>query len=109
MRVVKEPVKWKIEKECVANRNYDGGCGAVLEVSLEDIYLDYEEKSYYSQGDRDYYSYVHNLYLFKCPCCGKENLMDEEEIPSNVRLAAFNAERNQISYKKYLRKMKQRR
>lgn len=108
MRVVKEPVEWKIEKECVANKNYDGGCGAVLEISLDDLYLDYEERSCYSQGDQDYYSYTHNLYFFKCPCCGKDTLIDNDEIPINIRMAAFNLERNQVSYKKYLRKVNRR-
>ncbi len=104
MRVVKEPVEWKIEKECVADKNYDGGCGAILEVSSDDICVDYEEKSCYSQGDMDFYSYVHNLYFFKWPCCGKESMLKDEEIPVNVRLSAFNSERNQASYKKYLKK-----
>lgn len=76
MRVIREGKGWFIEEKCTGKGNGGGGCGALLEVEKNDIYLTY---SYDYLGDKS------TFYTFKCPCCGTENDIDAEYIPSGIK------------------------
>lgn len=78
MQVIESSQIWKIEKECIANKTNGRGCEAVLEIEALDIYLSYQNNKY--------------LYTFRCPCCNKETVIPEKEIPVNVRRAILNME-----------------
>jgi hypothetical protein len=57
------PYKWKQKVYCTGKGNGGGGCGALLEVSDEDIYHTF---SYDMYGDCD------SFYTIVCPLCGTE-------------------------------------
>ena len=82
MQVLESQQVWKIEKECTANKTNGRGCEAVLEVEAVDIYLSYQQ-------DKDKNDY---LYTFRCPCCNRETIIPENEIPLGVRRAILNIE-----------------
>lgn len=67
---------WKKEETCTGKGNKDDGCGAVLEVHANDIFLtctsDYT-------GDKDYYM------TFECPVCNAWTDMNSSDIPSGLR------------------------
>ncbi len=105
MKVVKEPVIWKIEKECIANKNNDGGCEALLEVEAVDIYLSYQQKANNDKRNSELSNYNDFSYTFKCPCCNKETLIDDSEIPIEVRKAILNIEQANGTKLKYLKKL----
>lgn len=94
MKIVKQPVpiSWSIQQSCVDTYS-KLGCGAVLEVSLDDIYLNYKQNRYSSSDeDRYWHYYISETYAFKCPCCGKENLIDSKSIPERIRTYLKNTE-----------------
>lgn len=96
MRVLSDPipVKWSIEKACDANDIYGViGCGATLEVDYTDIYTKEYEKGYWSSSDQEFVHYMAHSFLFKCPCCGKENTISDEEIPEKIRVIILNREK----------------
>ena len=70
------PNGWEIEQECTGKGNGDGGCGARLLVSENDIFIttraDYD-------GSKEYY------YTFKCPCCNVETDIPKKDIVDRVR------------------------
>lgn len=108
MKVIKDPIKitWTIQQECLDNYS-ELGCGAVLEVSLEDIYLNFKQKSYSNSGDEYLHYYIDESYAFKCPCCGKENLINKNDIPERMRklLKTTESSKKRLSdYKKTLSK-----
>lgn len=88
MKVIKEPepVKWSIQKTCVADINREEiGCEAVLEVDYTDIY-EKTKQNFRSTGDwGEGYTETVKIYTFKCPCCGAENEVKFSEIPDKIR------------------------
>lgn len=80
MKVLKEGPGWNIEQTCTGKGNGDGGCGAVLLVEKDDIYMTWHT---YLAGDTDYY------YTFTCPCCDVKTDIPEEELPLTVRNLAY--------------------
>lgn len=102
MKVIKEPVPvaWSIEQSCVDTYS-KLGCGAVLEVDYNDIYVKKYDKSYWSESDQEFVNYIADSFWFKCPCCGKENSLNEDEIPMKIRQIILNKEKEkQLQYKK---------
>lgn len=97
MQILASSQVWKIEKECIANKNNGRGCEAVLEVEAVDIYLSYQ---HVSGKDKNNY-----LYTFRCPCCNKETIIPESEIPLSVRRAILGIEQANGAKLKYLRKL----
>lgn len=97
MKIIKQSEIWKIEMKCIGNKNKEDGCEAVLEVEAVDIYLSYQQANH--NRDVDY------AYTFKCPCCGKETMIDEKDIPLNVRRAILSIEQANGTRLKYLRKL----
>jgi hypothetical protein len=76
MKVIKkgrEQKGWSKEYKCTGKGNDGGGCGAMLLVSDNDIYM--TSQSDYT-GDTDYFT------TFKCPCCGVET--DMESVPEHI-------------------------
>lgn len=76
MKIIKkgrEQKGWSKEHTCTGKGNGGGGCGALLLVSENDLYM--TSRSDYT-GDTDYFT------TFKCPCCGVET--DIEGVPSRV-------------------------
>ena len=69
----REQKGWSKEYACTGKGNGGGGCGAVLLVSENDLYM--TSRSDYS-GDTEYFV------TFKCPCCGVET--DIEGVPSRI-------------------------
>lgn len=94
MQIIKDSQVWKIEKECIATNN---GCHAILEIEAVDIYLSYQQDS-----DKSKNKY---LYTFRCPCCNKETIIPECEIPFSVRRAILNIEKTNGTKLMYLRKL----
>lgn len=94
MKVIKEPVPvaWSIEQTCVDTYS-ELGCGALLEVDYNDVYIKKHEKGYWSSSDQEFVHYMVNSYWFKCPCCGKENSLNEYEIPERIRQIILNKEK----------------
>lgn len=95
MQIIESSPVWKIEKTCIANKNNGRGCEAVLEIEAVDIYLSYQ------QGDKG----NKYFYTFRCPCCNKETIIPEREIPLSVRRAILNIEKMNGTKVMYLRKL----
>ena len=96
MKVISNPilVSWNIHKKCDDNDIYGViGCGATLEVDYTDIYTKKYEKGYWSSSDQEFVSYMAHSFWFKCPCCGKENSIGEEEIPEKIIIIILNSEK----------------
>lgn len=88
------PVSWNIEKTCDADEIYGViGCGATLEVDYTDIFTEEYEKGYWSSSDQEFVHYMAHSFWFKCPCCGKENFIDDKEIPEKIRIMILNSEK----------------
>lgn len=88
------PVSWNIKKTCDANDIYGViGCGATLEVDYTDIFTREYEKGYWSSSDQEFVHYMAHSFWFKCPCCGKENFIDDKEIPEKIRIMILNSEK----------------
>lgn len=84
MNLLKENLDWSINCTCMANKNGDEPCYALLEVALEDIYLSYRIKTI---KDRigNIKTDIKFYYTFKCPCCGQESFINEKDLPLSVR------------------------
>ena len=67
---------WEIERVCTAY----GGCGARLLVDEEDIYIKYGPDY---MGADDY------LYTFRCPWCGTENNIPNNDMIDRARKIAL--------------------
>lgn len=104
MKILKEPAIWKKEKKCTGKGYGSRGCGALLEIETDDIYLDFERKSYWSIADEEFCSYLAHSYKFQCPCCKNETHIDEKEIPENVRNIVLNSSKAKRAKTKYLKK-----
>jgi len=78
MKVLKEgnPNGWETEQICTGKGNGDGGCGAQLLVSANDIY---RTTGAYHDNTLEIY------YTFRCPCCSRETDIPDTQIPSAVR------------------------
>lgn len=96
MKVLREPVPiaWSIEKECIADINYgDVGCEALLEVDISDIYTKPKPLSGWDDLEGTSYTYYSQIFAFKCPCCGKETAIKDNEIPIKIRKIITNREK----------------
>jgi len=70
-------------------------------------YLNFKQKSYSNSGDEYLHYYIDESYAFKCPCCGKENLINKNDIPERMRklLKTTESSKKRLSdYKKTLSK-----
>ncbi|MCI8460020.1 MAG: hypothetical protein HFE81_01355 [Bacilli bacterium] len=107
MKILKESIliSWKKEKKCTGKGHGEYGCGALLELEANDIFLEFQEKSYWSVADEDFNSYIAHSYNFKCPCCQKKTSIDEKEIPKNVRNAILSSEKTKKDKQKYFKKI----
>ena len=77
-----------IKQKCTGFGNGGGGCGALLEVEREDIYLTSHTDI---TGETDYF------YTFRCPCCSNETDIPEKNIPPIIRRNLFNQRRMTLS------------
>lgn len=70
-------IGWQEETVCSGAGNGKKGCGAVLEVTEDDLY----QTSRHSYGDThpDYFN------TFECCECGNETDMPDSSVPSEVR------------------------
>ncbi|MCI8460023.1 MAG: hypothetical protein HFE81_01370 [Bacilli bacterium] len=107
MKILKEPtlISWKIEKECSTNELHNAGCGAHLEIETADLYLTSIQKSYWSDYAESNISYGIPAFAFKCPCCDKETILDEEEIPIDVRESIKSVEKTKRAKKAHMKKL----
>lgn len=105
MKILKEPSVWKKEKKCTGKGHGYYGCGALLEIEVDDISWDFESKSYWSYADQEMCSYIDYFYNFQCPCCKIKTRLEEKEIPKNIRKQLLNSDKFQKEKKKYLKKM----
>lgn len=84
MNLLEKNINWSIEHLCLADKGEEKGCQALLEVSLEDIYLSYRIRTW-----RDAFGKQINdikfYYTFKCPCCGEETFIKEDELPPSIQ------------------------
>lgn len=88
MKVLQEGPGWSIKQKCTGIGNGGGGCGALLEVEREDIYL---TSSTDLSGETDYY------YTFRCPCCDIETDVPERDIPAIIKRNLFNQKRMRLN------------
>ena len=79
------PNGWEIEWDCSGAGNGNGGCGALLLVAEDDIFV--TANTDYA-GDTDYY------YTFKCPDCGRMTDIPAKKIPTAIRDKVMSAYRN---------------
>ena len=79
MKVLKEGKGYIVEVECTGKGNGMAGCGAILGISKEDVYM--TSSSDYT-GDTDYF------YTITCPCCGVETDIDSMGLPQSVKKLA---------------------
>lgn len=79
MKVIKEGKGFITEVTCTGKGNGGVGCGAVLGINKEDVYV--TSSSDYT-GDTEYY------YTITCPCCGVETDIDSRELPDSVKKLA---------------------
>lgn len=66
---------WTIQYHCTAWGNSGEGCGALLEIKLDDLRF-YEGAEYP-------WRVIDPAVSFKCPCCGKLTDLKREEWPAN--------------------------
>jgi hypothetical protein len=57
--------KWSIKHRCTAWGNSGSGCGALLELEMDDL------RYYPGTGGEVTWGYRDPAVSFKCPCCGK--------------------------------------
>lgn len=107
MKILKESTlnSWKKQRKCTGKGHGEYGCGALLELEVNDIYLEFRKKSYWSTADEEYSSYIAYTYNFKCPCCQNITCIDEKEIPKNIKNLILTSEKTIKDEKKYLRKI----
>ena len=88
MKVLQEGPGWSIKQKCTGIGNGGGGCGALLEVERNDIYL---TSSTDLSGETDYY------FTFRCPCCDIETDVPEKDIPTIIKRNLFDQKRMRLS------------
>lgn len=76
MKVLKEGKGYLLEVTCTGKGNGGAGCGAVLGVSKEDVYM---TESYDYGGGHDIY------YTIRCPRCGTETDISIDKLPDSVK------------------------
>ena len=77
MKVIKkgrEQKGWAEEFTCTGKGNDDGGCGAVLLVEEDDIFITHSS----ARDESIYYA------TFECPDCGVKTDPPKDKIPSEV-------------------------
>lgn len=76
MKVLEVGSGWSINQRCTGKGNGNGGCNSLLQVEKNDIYL---TSRIDMLGDTDYF------YTFRCPVCGIETDLKEQEVPGLIK------------------------
>ena len=76
MKVLEKGPGWSIKQECTGIGNGGAGCGSLLLVEADDIYM---TESYDYGGGHDIY------YTFTCPICGRETDIKSGSLPSAIK------------------------
>lgn len=76
MRVLKPGKAWTKEVTCTGFGNGDGGCGAVLEVEIEDLF---QTSNTDMAGDTDYFT------TFRCMECKLLTDILDKDVPHALR------------------------
>lgn len=87
MKVLEKGEGWNLKVKCTGSGNGDGGCGSLLLVEENDIYV--TAKNYYD-GSTDLY------FTFCCPVCGTETDICENNVPSRIRSKCLNDYKEKI-------------
>lgn len=77
MEVLKKGEAWSLNIMCTGNGNGNGGCGSLLKVSAEDLFLTYG----FAYGFMDQPTYI----TIKCPVCNIYTDLDARDIPHQIR------------------------
>lgn len=91
MKIIKkgrEQKGWASEFECTGSGNGDGGCGAILLVEEEDVYL----TSSSALHEIDYYN------TFKCCACGVLTDIPDRDFPGQLRTKLHEKRRRENRY-----------
>lgn len=92
MSLSKEDLNWSIEHLCMANKGDLEGCQALLEVSLEDIYLSYRIRTRIDTFGKQQKE-IKFYYTFRCPCCGEETFISENDLSLGVKRIVLKIEK----------------
>lgn len=87
MKILEKGKKWSIECRCKGIGLPYSGCGALLEIEADDIYV--ITKKVEDETDEFMYTRDEYCYTFRCPCCNIETSIDEAALPINVKRNAI--------------------
>ena len=76
MEVLKKGEAWSLNIMCTGNGNGNGGCGSLLKISAEDLFLTYG----FAYGFMDQPTYI----TIKCPVCKKYTDLDASKVPYQI-------------------------
>lgn len=88
MKVIEEGPGWGIEQKCTGKGNGGGGCGSLLLVGQDDIFIT-EQHCYHGENE--------TYYTFKCSVCGKKTDILETKLPPAVKEEAREKCKNGMS------------
>ena len=88
MKVIEKGSGWSIEQLCTGKGNGYGGCNSKLLVEKEDIYITSNTDML---GDTDYY------YTFRCPVCGIETDIPENDVPAGIKRKILETEKSEYT------------
>ena len=71
---------WNLVVKCIGHNRYSYGCGVILEIERNDLFLKY--------------SFNNLLFYIKCPCCNNLININDFLIPTEIR-------KKLLSIKKY--------
>ena len=71
MEVLKKGKGWNLKQKCTGYGNGNGGCGSLLKVEEQDLFLTY------SDSDR----YI----TFQCPVCNKYTDVNDSKVPYQIQ------------------------
>ncbi len=77
MRILEKGPGWDLKLRCTGKGNGDGGCGSLLLVEENDIYV---------KPHADYLGDIEYYYAVCCPVCGRETDIPDEDLPLSIRL-----------------------
>ena len=92
MKVLEKGPGWSLKTKCTGFGNGNGGCGSVLLVEKDDIFI--TVSSNYADDDNDYY------YTFCCPVCNQQTDIKEDDLPASVRELAWKKYKERITNRK---------